>query len=79
MSTVTKTNMCQRAFKDPQSFCIAKSRESQEDCTHYFKASYDNRCMWYREDIYGACDNWWAQNRKEMPAEIIEILKSSMR
>lgn len=79
MSTVTKTNMCERGFREPMSNCRAKTREAQEDCTHYFPASFTKGCMWFREDLENGCDNWWAQNRKEMPPEILEMLKRTAR
>lgn len=75
MSTVAKINMCRSQYRDLQSLCGANTTASQEDCTHYIKHSFLKQCMWFRKDINGACDNWWAQNKQEMPAGIIALLK----
>lgn len=76
MSTVAKINMCAKPlYKDPMSFCTAKVIENQIDCTHYWQHSRAKHCMFYRPDIGGACDNWWAQAKIEMPAGVVALLK----
>jgi len=79
MSTVTKTNMCAKEFRGLMSFCKAQKIENQEDCTHYIKHSYLNRCMFYRKDIGGACDNQWAQRKEDMPEEVIKAYEEWSR
>lgn len=75
--TVTKTNMCIKGYKEPISMCSAKEIASQENCTHYWPATRAKRCIFYRDDILGACDNSWAQRKVEMPEYALKLLKSS--
>jgi hypothetical protein len=75
MPTVAQANMCKKAYRDLISMCSALELLNQVDCTHYIKSTFHKHCMWYRPDIDGACDNWWAQNKKEMPAELVKAVR----
>lgn len=75
MSTVAKTNMCGKEYKGLLSYCSAQKLENQENCTHYIKHTFLKQCMFYREDLNGACDNWWAQIKQEMPEHILKFLR----
>ena len=69
-TTTTQVNMCER--KGSMSMCMAVTMADQEGCKYRVKASRNDRCMFYREDMEGACDNTWAQRGVDMPESIKE-------
>ena len=64
-STVNAVNMCKR--EGPMSKCGACSITDQEGCKYRRKASNSDRCMYWREDMGGACDNSYAQKGIDQP------------
>jgi len=69
-TTSTKINMCE--VDGPMSLCRAVEFADQEGCSHHIKASKESRCMFYRGDLNGACDNTWAQKKVDMPEHFKE-------
>jgi len=49
------------------SICEACTVSDQEGCKYYRPASTANRCMYYREDFGGVCDNSYAQRGVDPP------------
>ena len=47
--------------------CGACSITDQEGCKYRRKASNSDRCMYWREDMGGACDNSYAQKGIDQP------------
>ncbi len=60
-------NLCET--REMMSFCRASTEQDQYGCTYREDSpqSHIKRCMYYRENTNGVCDNMWAQNNLEKP------------
>jgi len=65
VSTNVQVNMCQKL--GPMSFCRAFSIADQKGCKHREDASDTVHCMYWRDDLNGACDSVWAQRDVSNP------------
>jgi len=70
VTTTIKINMCRRG--GPMSFCMACETEDQHGCLFREPASSSDHCLYWRENMDGACDGVWAQTSKENPNKIKE-------
>ena len=54
------------------SFCMACSVADQYGCSYREPSASGKHCMYWREDMDGACDGMWAQTSKDNPNKIKE-------
>ena len=58
-----KVNLCKA--DGPISFCRAKNRGAQENCTFFDDSAFKPDCLWLTFNNY--CTSWWAQHNKIPP------------
>lgn len=67
VSTTSEINLCGK--NGPMSVCTACSVADQHGCKYRRKATNKDCCMYWREDMGGACDNSYAQRGVDQPKE----------